>query len=56
MIPEDISLGSPDIQHCINFFPGASILNNATYRMRLKEHAELYQVEELVNKGLVLES
>src|SRR5438045_3022388 len=57
VIPEEIFPGLPpirDIQHCIDFFPGASIPKKAAYRMSPREHEELRrQVEELIAGGLV---
>nr|GEU50893.1 FAR1 DNA binding domain, zinc finger, SWIM-type, MULE transposase domain, FHY3/FAR1 family [Tanacetum cinerariifolium] len=46
-----------DIQHCINFVPGASIPNKSAYRMNPKEYAELHrQVTELLDNHLIRES
>ncbi|GJV24685.1 RNA-directed DNA polymerase, partial [Tanacetum coccineum] len=46
-----------DIQHCIDFIPGATIPNKPAYRMNPKEFAELHrQVQELLDKGLIRES
>lgn len=48
------SLTMRDIHHYINFFPGSSIPNKATYWMSLEDHIEMQkQVKELINKGLV---
>ncbi|GKE33451.1 hypothetical protein Tco_1452773 [Tanacetum coccineum] len=60
VIPDDIPPGLPamrDIQHCIDFIPGSTILNRPAYRMNPKEFAELQrQVTELLEKGLIRES
>nr|GEX76509.1 reverse transcriptase domain-containing protein [Tanacetum cinerariifolium] len=46
-----------EIQHCIDFLPGASILNKPAYRMNPKEYEELHrQVTELLEKGLIRKS
>lgn len=43
-----------DIQHCIDFVPGAIIPNKDAYRMSLKGHEELHmQVRELTEKGSI---
>ncbi|XP_076918971.1 uncharacterized protein LOC143579600 [Bidens hawaiensis] len=58
-LPTDIPAGLPlirEIQHCIDFFPGASIPNKPAYRMNPKEFTELHrQVTELLEKGLIRE-
>ncbi|KAJ9541339.1 hypothetical protein OSB04_027845 [Centaurea solstitialis] len=60
IFPPNIPAGLPlirEIQHCIDFFPGASIPNKPAYRMNPKEFAELHrQVTELLEKGLIRES
>ncbi|XP_022023983.1 uncharacterized protein LOC110924260 [Helianthus annuus] len=60
VFPDDIPAGLPmmrDIQHCIDFIPGASIPNKPAYRMNPKEFNELHkQVTELLEKGLIRES
>ncbi|KAI3498749.1 hypothetical protein L1887_34530 [Cichorium endivia] len=60
VFPDEIPTGLPlmrDIQHCIDFLPGASIPNKPAYRMNPKEYAELHrQVTELLAKGLIRES
>ena len=60
VFPEEIPAGLPmirEIQHCIDFLPGASIPNKPAYRMNPKEFAELHrQVTELLEKGLIRES
>lgn len=46
-----------EIQHCIDFIPGASIPNKSAYRMNLAHYVELQQqVTELLEKGLIRES
>ncbi|KAJ9548662.1 hypothetical protein OSB04_021205 [Centaurea solstitialis] len=60
VFPDEIPSGLPlmrEIQHCIDFFPGASIPNRPAYRMNPKEFAELQrQVNDLLDKGLIRES
>ncbi|XP_035843362.1 uncharacterized protein LOC110889155 [Helianthus annuus] len=60
VFPNDIPAGLPmmqDIQHCIDFIPGASIPNKPAYRMNPTEFNELNrQVQELLEKGLIRES
>ena len=60
VVPEEIPQGLPpmrDIQHAIDFIPGAVIPNRPAYRMSPQEHAEIQrQVEELLMKGLIQES
>ncbi|GJR48441.1 RNA-directed DNA polymerase [Tanacetum coccineum] len=60
IFPDDIPAGLPlmhEIQHCIDFIPGASIPNKPAYRLNPKEFAKLHcQVTELLEKGLIRES
>ncbi|GJZ15897.1 hypothetical protein Tco_0551574 [Tanacetum coccineum] len=60
IFPDDIPAGLPlmrEIQHCIDFFPGASIPNKPAYRMNPKEFTELHhQVTEFLEKGLIREN
>ncbi|GKG14508.1 hypothetical protein Tco_0354108, partial [Tanacetum coccineum] len=60
VFPNELPSGLPpmrDIQHCIDFVPGAVIPHKSAYRMNPKEHEELQrQVQELLNKGSFRES
>ncbi|GKC73075.1 hypothetical protein Tco_1118958 [Tanacetum coccineum] len=60
VVSEEFPPGLPpmrDIQHCIDFIPGAVIPHKAAYRMNPKEHEELQrQVQDLLEKGSIRES
>lgn len=60
VLSEEIPAGLPlvrEIQHCIDFLPGAVIPNKPAYRMNPTEYGELQrQVTELLDKGLIRES
>nr|GEV65962.1 putative reverse transcriptase domain-containing protein [Tanacetum cinerariifolium] len=60
VFPSEIPAGLPlvqEIQHCIDFLPGAVIPNKPAYRMNPKEYEELHrQVNELLEKGLIKKS
>ncbi|GJS78813.1 gag-pol polyprotein [Tanacetum coccineum] len=60
VVPDELPPGLPpmrDIQHCIDFVPGAVIPHKVAYRMNPKEHEELQrQVRELLEKGYIRES
>ncbi|XP_071704931.1 uncharacterized protein [Rutidosis leptorrhynchoides] len=60
VLPFEIPPGLPlmrEIQHHIDFIPGATIPNKPAYQMNTTEYAELErQVTELLNKGLIRES
>ncbi|GJV50043.1 zinc knuckle CX2CX4HX4C containing protein [Tanacetum coccineum] len=50
VFPEEIPAGLPvirEIQHCIDFLPGASIPNKPAYRMNPKEFTELHRKETI---------
>nr|XP_029122223.1 uncharacterized protein LOC105045435 isoform X2 [Elaeis guineensis] len=60
VVPEELPMGLPpmrEIQHCIDFIPGAALPNETAYRMNPKEHEELQkQVDELIVKEFVKKS
>jgi hypothetical protein len=60
VVPKEVPHGLPpmrDIQHAIDFIPGAVIHNRPAYRISPQEHTEVQrQVEELLKKGLIRES
>nr|KAJ0212606.1 hypothetical protein LSAT_V11C400194710 [Lactuca sativa] len=60
VFPDEIHADLPlmqEIQHCIDFVPGAVIPNKPAYRMNPREYEELQgQVSELLQKGLIQES
>ncbi|GKA38462.1 gag-pol polyprotein [Tanacetum coccineum] len=60
VVSEELPPGLPpmrDIQHCINFVPGAVIPHKAAYQMNPKEHEELQRkVQHLLEKGSIRES
>ncbi|GKC94625.1 putative CCCH-type zinc finger family protein, partial [Tanacetum coccineum] len=60
VVPQELPYGLPpmrDIQHCIDFLPGATIPHKAAYRINPREHDELKrQVQELLEKGFIRES
>ena len=55
VVPKDVLPGLPpmrDIQHAIDFFPGAVIPNKPDYHMSPQEYTEVQrQVEGLLKKG-----
>nr|XP_024931657.2 uncharacterized protein LOC107422641 [Ziziphus jujuba var. spinosa] len=60
LVPEEFPSELPplrNIQHAIDFVPGAQLPNLPAYHMNPSEHAELKrQVEELLSKGFIRES
>ncbi|GJS25026.1 putative nucleotidyltransferase, ribonuclease H [Tanacetum coccineum] len=60
VVSKELSSGLPptrDIQHCIDFIPGATMPHKAAYRMSPQEHDELQrQVRELLENGSFRES
>ncbi|GKC75614.1 putative reverse transcriptase domain-containing protein [Tanacetum coccineum] len=60
VFPNELPPGLPpmrDIQHCIDFVPGAVIPHKGAYRMNPKEHEELQrQVQEMLKNGSIRES
>jgi len=60
VFPEEIPSGLPpirEIEHQIDFVPGASMPNRPAYRSNPEESKELQrQVEELMSKGYIRES
>jgi hypothetical protein len=60
VFPEEIPSGLPpirEIEHQIDFVPGASMPNRPAYRSNPEKSKELQrQVEELMSKGYIRES